>query len=136
LARRPRSTIRRRHKRGSSRDKKVSDKIRIKHVNARNVVVGKRGKITDKANVSTTANLPALAVELERLKQALIKEAASPAEYEAVAEIQAAEEAANAGDEPAVGRHLAKAGRWAMDVAVRIGAAMAAAALDHAIGMG
>lgn len=114
----------------------MNDKIRIKHLSARNVVTGKRGKITDKSNVSTTEHLPSLAVELERLRQALIKEATSPVEYQAVAEIQAAEEAANAGDEPAVGRHLAKAGRWALDVAVRIGAAMAAAALDHAIGMG
>lgn len=114
----------------------MADKIRIKSVKARNVVTGKRGKITDKSKVFTTENLPALAAELERLKQALIKEAASPAEYQAVAEIQAAEQAANAGDEPATGHHLAKAGRWALDVAVRIGTAMAAAALDHAIGMG
>ena|SRR5579863_5711585 len=114
----------------------MADKIRIKNVRAGNTVIGKRGKITDKSNVFTTENLPTLAVELERLKQALIREAASPVDYQAVAEIQAAEEAANAGDEPAVGRHLAKAGRWALDVATRIGTAIAATALDRAIGMG
>ena len=81
-------------------------------------------------------DLPTLAAELDTLKQALIQEATTSADYQAVAEVQAAKEAASAGDEPTIWRHLANAGRWAFDVAVRIGTEMAATALDHALGVG
>jgi hypothetical protein len=81
-------------------------------------------------------DLPALAAELDTLKQALIQEATSAEEYMAVAEIQAAKEAASDGDESTIWRHLANSGRWAFDVAVRIGAEMAAAALNRALGIG
>ena len=83
-----------------------------------------------------SVDLPALAVELDTLKQALIQQATSSADYQAVAEIQAAKEAASAGDEPTFWSHLANAGRWAFDVAVGIGTEMAAAALNRALGIG
>jgi hypothetical protein len=81
-------------------------------------------------------DLPALAVELDKLKQKLIQEATSAADYQAVVEVQAAKEAADAGDEPTIWQHLAKAGRWAFDVAVDIGTEIAAKALSSAIGIG
>lgn len=81
-------------------------------------------------------DLGGLATELETLKQQLISEASSAMEYQAVAEIQAAKEAASNGDEVGIKDHLAKAGRWALDVAMRIGTEMAAAAINHAIGVG
>ncbi|MGX1092997.1 hypothetical protein RKD47_003678 [Streptomyces albogriseolus] len=80
-------------------------------------------------------DMPALALELERLKQELVLVASSSSDYQAVAEIQAAREAADEGDEGRVGRHLANAGRWALDVASQIGTAVAAAALSQALGM-
>ncbi|MBT3164675.1 hypothetical protein HTV80_16385 [Streptomyces sp. Vc74B-19] len=80
-------------------------------------------------------DMPALALELERLKQELVVVASSSSDYQAVAEIQAAREAADEGDEGRVGRHLANAGRWALDVASQIGTAVAAAALSQALGM-
>ncbi|MFF4064934.1 hypothetical protein [[Kitasatospora] papulosa] len=80
-------------------------------------------------------DMPALALELERLKQQLVLVASSSSDYQAVAEIQAAREAADEGDEGRVGRHLANAGRWALDVAGQIGASVAAAALSQSLGM-
>ncbi|WP_405360481.1 hypothetical protein OG535_19000 [Kitasatospora sp. NBC_00085] len=82
------------------------------------------------------ADLPTLALELERLKQQLVLEATSSSDYQAVAEIQAAREAADEGDEGGAGQHLARAGRWALDVATRIGTSVAEAALMQALGAG
>ncbi|MEU1439519.1 hypothetical protein ABZ438_36415 [Streptomyces sp. NPDC005786] len=81
------------------------------------------------------ADMPELAIELERLKQQLVLAASSSSEYQAVAEIQAARESADEGDEGGVGRHLANAGRWALDVASQIGTSVAEAALRQALGM-
>ncbi|MEW2285578.1 hypothetical protein [Streptomyces sp. NPDC047841] len=81
------------------------------------------------------ADMPALALELERLKEQLVLAASSSSDYQAVAEIQAAREAADEGDEGGVGQHLANAGRWALDVASRIGTSVAEAAIRQALGM-
>jgi hypothetical protein len=113
----------------------MSERYTFKNFNVTNMAVGPKAKIV-KAGDQTVGDIPILAAELERLKLALIQEASSAAEYQAVAEIQAAKEAANTGDEATIGRHLAKAGRWAFDVAVRIGTETAAAALNRALGIG
>jgi hypothetical protein len=81
-------------------------------------------------------DLPALAVELDTLRKKLLQKAASAADYQAVAEIQAAKEAADEGDDRTIWQHLAAAGRWTFDIAVDIGTEIAAKALSHAIGMG
>lgn len=83
-----------------------------------------------------TADMPALSLELESLKQQLVTEAASADDYRAVAEIQAAREAADEGNEGGVRQHLANAGRWALEVAVRVGTSVAETALRQAIGAG
>jgi hypothetical protein len=83
-----------------------------------------------------SVDLSALAVELDLLRQKLAQEATSAADSQAVAEIHAAVEAAGAGDEPLIRRHLARAGRWALEVAERIGTELAAAALRRALGLG
>jgi hypothetical protein len=112
----------------------MSERYSFKDFNATNMAVGPKAKIV-KAGAQFAGDLPSLAAELESLKQALIREASSAADYQAVAEIQAAKEAANEGDEATLGRHLAKAGRWAFDIAVRIGTEIAAAALNRALGI-
>jgi hypothetical protein len=112
----------------------MSERYEFKNFNATNMVVGRKAKIVQ-TGTQIVGDLPKLATELESLKQALIQEASNAADYQVIAEIQAAKEAANAGDEVTIGRHLANAGRWALDVAVRIGTEMAAAAINHALGV-
>jgi hypothetical protein len=107
----------------------------FKNFSATNMAVGRKAKVVQKGT-QVVGDLPSLAGELEALKQALIQQAGTPTDYQVVSEIQAAKEAANAGDEATVGRHLAKAGKWAFDVAVRIGTDMAAAAINRALGLG
>jgi hypothetical protein len=111
----------------------MPERYTFENFNATNMAVGHKAKIV-KAGAQNV-ELASLAADLESLKQALVQEASSAADYQTVAEVQAAKEAADAGDEAGVERHLAKAGRWALDVAVRIGSAMAAGALNHALGI-
>ena len=81
-------------------------------------------------------DLPALALDLEALKQALRQSAATQANYQSIGEVQAAQDAASAGDQVTIWGHLKRAGTWALGVAKEIGAEVAAAAIDHALGFG
>jgi hypothetical protein len=83
----------------------------------------------------SNVDLPALKEELATLRAAMRKEAIEPAHDMAVAEIASAEMAAEKGDGPSVLEHLAKAGRWALGVAIAIGAALAAEVIKKAIGV-
>jgi hypothetical protein len=80
-------------------------------------------------------DLVALGAELERLRAALRESATTPDEDVAVAEIALAGKAVKDGDRAAAETHLRKAGRWALNVATTIGAALAAAALKSALGL-
>ena len=71
----------------------MAERYTFKNFNVTNMAVGPKAKIV-KAGDQTLGDLPILAAELERLKQALIQEASSTADYQAVAEIQAAKESA------------------------------------------
>ena len=53
----------------------------------------------------------------------------------AVGEIASAQVAAKAGDGPKAMSHLAKAGKWALDVAKKIGTGLAVAALKASLGI-
>ena len=79
-------------------------------------------------------NLPALKGELTSLRAAMKEKSTEPEHDIAVAEVASAEVAAAQGDGPKVLEHLARAGRWALSVAVAIGTAVAAAAIKTAIG--
>lgn len=76
-----------------------------------------------------------LILELTRLKGELLKQASSSAELHAVAEIESAKKSLEVADEPAVLGHLQKAGRWALDIAAKIGVPVAEAALRSAMGV-
>jgi hypothetical protein len=54
----------------------------------------------------------------------------------AAAQVAAAEDAARKGDSGKTREHLAQAGKWALDVATKIGIPLATAALKSALGLG
>lgn len=68
--------------------------------------------------------LPKLGEELARLRQAMKKEAVEPEQDIAISEIAKAEQAAKSGNGPKVLEHLKSAGKWALDVATKIGTSL------------
>jgi len=77
----------------------------------------------------------AISLELGKLREQMRASAQSAAEDKAVGEIAAAEEDALAANGPGVLRHLKNAGTWAFDVATKIGASVAAEALEKSLGL-
>jgi len=69
------------------------------------------------------------------LRSQLSQEAIEPVQAVALGEVAQAELAARAGDGPQALKHLASAGKWAFDVATKIGAAVAAYAIKNAMGL-
>jgi hypothetical protein len=86
-------------------------------------------------HASSSIDLSILANELTQLRTKLKEQSTEPEHDVAVGEIACAEVAANKGDGPTVMKHLAKAGKWALDVATKIGIPVAAEALKKAIGL-
>ena len=84
---------------------------------------------------ATTQNLDELAHELARLRAELRARASEPAHDFAVAEVAAAEVAAQDDDGTKVRAHLAKAGKWALQVATSIGTTVAAKAIGASMGL-
>ena len=80
-------------------------------------------------------DLVLLAQDLEKLRQEMKREATSPEQDEATGEIAGAQTAAKNGDGGKVLEKLAKAGKWALSMAEKIGAGLAVAALKKAIGL-
>ena len=80
-------------------------------------------------------NLESLTKELETLRSQLKAEAKDAEHDAAVGAVAQAETAAKAGDGPQAFQYLAKAGKWALDVATKIGTPLAIAALQKALGM-
>jgi hypothetical protein len=79
-------------------------------------------------------DLPALAKDLATLRDAMQKEATAPEHFVAVGQVAAAEMAAAKADGPTALSHLKDAGRWAFDVATKIGVGVATVALKSALG--
>ncbi|MFN9199370.1 MAG: hypothetical protein ACK5WR_14980 [Planctomycetaceae bacterium] len=79
--------------------------------------------------IQADIDLPALAVELATLRKAMRNEAEAPSHDSAVAEIGAAEEAIKKADGPGMLKHLHNAGKWALDVATKIGLSAASEAI-------
>lgn len=74
-------------------------------------------------------DLTQLANDLSRLRQEMKKEAIEPEQDIAVSEIAKAEQAAKSGDGPKALQHLKSAGKWAFDVATKIGTSLAVEAI-------
>jgi hypothetical protein len=84
---------------------------------------------------SKDIDLPTLAQELSILRQHLRTEAQTPEQDMAIGALANAEVAAKTGDGPMVLEWLTKAGKWAFDVATKIGTNVAIAALKVALGI-
>jgi hypothetical protein len=80
-------------------------------------------------------DLAQLANELQRLREALEREATEPAQKLAAGAVAAAEQSARQKDGPKVIEYLKTAGVWALKVSEKIGVALATEALKGALGM-
>jgi hypothetical protein len=82
-----------------------------------------------------SVNLPQLAEELSQLRRAMKQESEGPETDVAISDVAKAELAAKEGDGSTVIRHLKNAGKFALDVATKIGTSVAVKAIEGAIGM-
>jgi hypothetical protein len=80
-------------------------------------------------------HLPTLAAELSQLRSAMRQEVNTPEHDIAIGQIAEAEAAAANGDGPKALEHLKKSGKWAFDVATKIGVGVATAALKTSLGI-
>jgi hypothetical protein len=128
-------------------DKGISINVKELYMGDKNVVranqiaaVGSNAHVHDFTQtwnqVGSEIDLKALASELSSLRSELKKEATEPEHDEAIGAIASAEKAAKEGDGPGVLTYLASAGKWALDVATKIGVSVATEALKKSIGMG
>lgn len=81
------------------------------------------------------SSLADLACDLQRLRTAMLSESTSASQDTAVAAIAEAEDAARKGDAKTVLASLKTAGKWASDLATKIGAAVAARAIAKSLGL-
>src|SRR5260221_382392 len=81
-----------------------------------------------------TIDLPQLAQQLSTLRTKIKEQAVDTEHDEAIGAVAAAETAAKKGDGSKVMESLAKAGRWALDIATQIGVGLAVEAIKSAIG--
>jgi hypothetical protein len=126
----------------SQREVHVGDKI---NVGAAHVVMGSHASARDistegsvRQQTANFADLKAVADELAVLRKALRKEN-SDDDVERDAEIGAialAEQAARGGDHNKMVAHLRPAGKWALEIASRIGVSLASSAIKSAMGLG
>jgi hypothetical protein len=86
-------------------------------------------------NLSPNINLVELADQLRRLGEALGNEATQPSQKLAVGAIAAAEQSARDKDGPKVLEYLKTAGKWAFDVAEKIGVEVAKDAIKVALAL-
>jgi hypothetical protein len=80
-------------------------------------------------------NLGSLLQELSVLRGAMRKEATEPGHDKAVAAVAEAEEAARENDGPGALEKLQKAGKWAWEMAIKLGLNVATEALKKALGL-
>lgn len=103
------------------------------------VGVGRNVKMTNvtvnQAQGQEKIDLPTLANELAALRAEMKKSATEPEHDMAVGAIAAAEADAKKGDETSVMDHLASAGKWALDLAVKIGVPVAIDAIRKSGGL-
>jgi len=81
------------------------------------------------------SSLADLATDLEKLRTAMLSVSKSAPQDAAVSAVAEAEAAAKKGDAKSVLASLKSAGKWAMDVATKIGTAVAGKALEKALGL-
>ena len=82
-----------------------------------------------------STDLTALASELEVLRQALKKEATTEEHDIVVVDVSKAKKAAESKDSAKLAESLKSAGKWAFDVATKIGVSLATEAIKQSTGM-
>ncbi|MBV8852035.1 MAG: hypothetical protein JOY91_01480, partial [Sinobacteraceae bacterium] len=87
------------------------------------------------SELASQTDLKVLAVQLDQLRVELLKAARDASHYEAVAAVAKAEEATKKGETASVFSNLKDAGEWALDMASKIGASVAAKAIEGAMGL-
>jgi len=87
------------------------------------------------SQIEKSVDLIQLADELAKLRQAMKKEATEAEHDIAVGEVTKAEQAAKKKDAPKVAEYLKSAGKWALDIAAKIGVPLAIEALKQATGI-
>jgi hypothetical protein len=104
-------------------------------INADAIGVGDQATAISNASheAASQLDLPKLAAELQQLRAALRKEATEREHDASVVAVGAAEQAAREGNGKAALEHLKKAGKWAFDVATKIGVSIASDALKTAL---
>ena len=80
-------------------------------------------------------DLPTLAEQLAKLRSEMKKEATEPEQDIEVGAVAAAEAAAKKGDEKSAMEHLQSAGKWALEMGVRIGVPVAIDAIKRSAGL-
>jgi hypothetical protein len=83
--------------------------------------------------LEAATDIPKLAMELLQLRQEMRKVAVEPEHDIAVSEIAKAGQAAKAGDGSKTVAHLKSAGKWALDVATKIGTSLAVEAIKKSM---
>ncbi len=109
------------------------------HVSGQAGVVGPHGRaegntfVQQWAQVSSDLDLTVLAAELATLRSALRKEAQEIEHDQVVANIGSAEASAKQNDGASTLKYLKEAGKWALDVATKIGTTVAVKAIENAL---
>ena len=85
--------------------------------------------------VDENVDLAVLAQELGRLRTEMRGNATTPEQDDAVAAVGKAETAAAKGDRNAIAEHLKSAGKWAFDIASKIGVNLATSVLKGTLGI-
>jgi hypothetical protein len=91
--------------------------------------------VQNSLQLPTDIDLRTLSSELAQLRAEMRKNANEPEEDEAVSAVGKAEKAAAARDRTGTLQNLKAAGRWALDVATKLGVSVASKALEHSLGM-
>lgn len=90
---------------------------------------------TQKEAETQNIDLLQLATELETLRNEMKKQAVDAEQDIAVSDIAKAEQAAKSGDSSKGLEHLKSAGRWAFDVATKIGTSLAVEMIEKSSGL-
>lgn len=85
--------------------------------------------------IEGSINFVQLADELARLRQAMMREATEAEHSIAAGEVAKAEQSAKVKDPAKVAEHLRSAGKWALDIASKIGVPVAVEVLKKSIGI-
>lgn len=86
-------------------------------------------------NIERSMDLSELSAELSKLRWAMSQEAKETSHHIALGEVAKAEEAAKAKDSSKVAENLKAAGKWALDIATKIGTSLATEAIKESMGL-